>query len=179
MRWMVNLTQATLQRFHPSILSPGSKGFAARFNAASLQYADVLADMGREAGNAALLAMAAETLLVPEAWAYTQVSQAHIPTVLLGSCTHFSYMQKLPEKGLGHSMRIALYLLELKPTESQVGRRACTIRLAVQDATGHSGLDETGQRAAALIAESLQLDPDQPLALHLHIHLTEAGSPVK
>ncbi|KAK9793232.1 hypothetical protein WJX73_009381 [Symbiochloris irregularis] len=119
LKWVVQLTQANLHRFHPSILSPDNSGFAVRFNAASAQYAAVLEGMGREAGSAALLAMAAETLLMPEAWAYTQ------------------------------------------------------------DANGHPSLDATGQHAAALIDESLRIDPDQPLALHLHIHLTEAGSPVK
>ena len=67
------LCKAAFQRFNPAILTPGYKGFAGRFNAAQVEYAHSLEDLARETGNAALLAMAAEALMLPLAWAYHQV----------------------------------------------------------------------------------------------------------
>ena len=38
-------------------------------------------------------------------------------------------------------------------------------------------LRPTAAKAEALLGEVLAADPDNPLALHLHIHITEASAP--
>ena len=50
--------------------------------------------------------------------------------------------------------------------------------VVTQDANGKPALEGDGVRALQLVQESLKWDPSQPLALHLHIHITEAGSPI-
>ncbi len=40
-------------------------------------------------------------------------------------------------------------------------------------------LKPAGARAEQLILEALEGDPSQPLALHLHVHIAETGSPIR
>ena len=40
-------------------------------------------------------------------------------------------------------------------------------------------LNPAGARAEQLVLEALQWDPLQPLALHLHVHIAETGSPIR
>ena len=40
-------------------------------------------------------------------------------------------------------------------------------------------LKPAGVRAEQLILEALEWDPSQPLALHLHVHIAETGSPIR
>lgn len=70
----LRLCEAASQRYSPFILTPGPAGFAQRFNAAQLKYAQDLERLGQGSKNAALFAMAAEAYLLPHAWAYQQAS---------------------------------------------------------------------------------------------------------
>ncbi len=40
-------------------------------------------------------------------------------------------------------------------------------------------LKPAGECAEQLILEALEGDPSQPLALHLHVHIAETGSPIR
>lgn len=40
-------------------------------------------------------------------------------------------------------------------------------------------LRENAAKAEALIAQTLAEEPDNPLALHLHIHISEASNPLR
>ena len=54
-------------------------------------------------------------------------------------------------------------------------RSQANMRTAPQD--GGATLRESASAAEELINTALALDPQQPLALHLHIHIAEAASP--
>ena len=49
----------------------------------------------------------------------------------------------------------------------------------LQGSDWRTELNKEGTRALQLVLESLQWDAQQPLALHLHIHITEAAAPLR
>ncbi|DBA83504.1 TPA: hypothetical protein ACH3X2_006432 [Trebouxia sp. C0005] len=104
--------------YDPHLLDLGPDQFVQMFNEAERRWAETMERIARQQHSADLLAMAAEALMIPEAW-------------------------NLKQAGAGG---------QLKPA---------------------------GVRAEQLILEALEWDPSQPLALHLHVHITETGSPIR
>lgn len=82
----IGLARAAVARFSPILALRDGDNFTACFNAAQTQYALELEVLGKQAENAALLAMAAEALLVPLAWAYQQVNLLYPRRIRLASC---------------------------------------------------------------------------------------------
>ncbi|KAL0032084.1 hypothetical protein WJX77_004214 [Trebouxia sp. C0004] len=112
------LAEASSLLYDPHLLDLGPDQFVRMFNEAERRWAETMERIARQQHSADLLAMAAEALMIPEAW-------------------------NLKQAGGGG---------QLKPA---------------------------GVRAEQLILEALEWDPFQPLALHLHVHIAETGSPVR
>ena len=77
--------------------------------------------------------------------------------------------------GCPHHINQAAYLF------SSPGLRSCVERLLTASAAVQEdgSMRPSAQQAERLIEQALQMDPSSAQAQHLHIHIAEAGSPLR